>query len=202
QTNPAYELQEKDKVYYEDKLIKLSQTLFYILLNKPKNVITTLNDERGRKTVFDLIKQDIKDRVYPVGRLDRNTTGLLLLTNDGDLAQKLSHPSHKMKKIYHATLDKNLTKADMDRILMGVKLEDGIAEVDGIEYANDKKNEIGVEIHSGKNRIVRRIFEHLGYETIKLDRVYFAGLTKKNIPRGKFRHLTDKEIIQLKHLKH
>lgn len=202
QTNPAYELQERDKVYYEDKLIKLSQTLFYILLNKPKNVITTLNDERGRKTVFDLIKQDIKDRVYPVGRLDRNTTGLLLLTNDGDLAQKLSHPSHKMKKIYHATLDKNLTKADMDRILMGVKLEDGIAEVDGIEYANDKKNEIGVEIHSGKNRIVRRIFEHLGYETIKLDRVYFAGLTKKNIPRGKFRHLTDKEIIQLKHLKH
>jgi len=202
ETNPAYELQEKDKVYYEDKLIKLNQTLFYILLNKPKNVITTLNDERGRKTVFDLIKQDIKDRVYPVGRLDRNTTGLLLLTNDGDLAQKLSHPSHKMKKIYHATLDKNLTKADMDRILMGVKLEDGIAEVDGIEYANDKKNEIGVEIHSGKNRIVRRIFEHLGYETIKLDRVYFAGLTKKNIPRGKFRHLTDKEIIQLKHLKH
>ncbi len=202
QSNPAFEVTEKDKVFYEGKQIKLHQKLFYILLNKPKNIITTLNDERGRKTVFDLIKQEISDRIYPVGRLDRNTTGLLLLTNDGDLAHKLTHPSHKMKKIYHATLDKNLSKADMERILLGVKLDDGIAEVDGLEYANDKKNEVGIEIHSGKNRIVRRIFEHLGYETIKLDRVYFAGLTKKNIPRGKFRHLTDKEIIQLKHLKH
>jgi len=201
-TNPAYEVQEDDVVMYKDKVLRLHSKGIYLLLNKPKNVITTMDDERGRKTVFDLIRSEINARVYPVGRLDRNTTGLLLLTNDGDLAQRLSHPSHRIKKIYHVTLNKPVTKRDIEQILQGVKLEDGIAEVDGVDFANDKKNEIGIEIHVGKNRIVRRIFEHLGYEVEKLDRVLYAGLTKKNIPRGKYRHLTDKEVIQLKHLKH
>lgn len=201
-TNPAYEVQKEDVIIYKGKILRTHSKEIYLLLNKPKNVITTLNDERGRKTVFDLIKDDITERVYPVGRLDRNTTGLLLMTNDGDLAQKLSHPSHKTKKIYHVTLDKAVSKNDLQLILNGVQLEDGKAEVDGIDYANDKRNEVGIEIHLGKNRIVRRIFEHLGYEVEKLDRVYFAGLTKKNLPRGKYRHLTDKEVIQLKHLRH
>jgi 23S rRNA pseudouridine2605 synthase len=201
-TNPAYEVQEDDVIIYKEKILRLHSKGIYLLLNKPKNVITTLDDERGRKTVFDLIRSEVNARVYPVGRLDRNTTGLLLLTNDGDLAQRLSHPSHKIKKIYHVTLNKPVTKRDLELILHGVELEDGKAEVDGVDYANNKKNEIGIEIHIGKNRIVRRIFEHLGYEVEKLDRVFYAGLTKKNIPRGKFRHLTDKEVIQLKHLKH
>ena len=177
--NPAYEVQPDDVIIYKEKILRLHSKGIYLLLNKPKNVITTMDDERGRKTVFDLIKDEIKERVYPVGRLDRNTSGLLLMTNDGELAQKLSHPSHKMKKIYHVVLDKPVTKRDLELILQGVKLEDGIAEVDGIDFANNKKNEIGIEIHLGKNRIVRRIFEHLGYVIEKLDRVYFAGLTKK-----------------------
>ncbi len=202
QTNPAYEVREADKITYQSKILKPQSKLIYLLLNKPKNVITSMNDERGRKTVSDLIKDQVSERIFPVGRLDRNTTGLLLLTNDGDLAQKLSHPSHRMKKIYHVVLDKAVTKNDMLEIVKGVQLEDGIANVDGIDYANNKKSEVGVEIHIGKNRIVRRIFEHLGYEVLKLDRVYYAGLTKKNLQRGRFRHLTEKEIIQLKHLKH
>jgi 23S rRNA pseudouridine2605 synthase len=201
-TNPAYEVREEDKISYQGKIIKPQSQLIYLLLNKPKNVITSMNDERGRKTVSDLIKDQVSERIFPVGRLDRNTTGLLLLTNDGDLAQKLSHPSHRMKKIYHVVLDKALTKNDLQNIINGVQLEDGMAQVDGIDYANDKKSEVGVEIHIGKNRIVRRIFEHLGYEVVKLDRVYYAGLTKKNLQRGRFRHLTEKEVIQLKHLKH
>lgn len=200
--NPAYEVQATDVVSYKGKTVKPNTQLIYLLLNKPKNVITTMSDERGRKTVFDLIKDEIQDRVYPVGRLDRNTTGLLLMTNDGDLAQKLSHPSHKMKKLYHVVLDKPLTKHDLDQIINGVKLDDGVALVDGIDFANAKKNEIGIEIHVGKNRIVRRIFEHLGYEVEKLDRVLYAGLTKKNLARGRYRRLTEKEIIQLKHLGH
>ena len=171
-------------------------------MNKPKNVITTLNDERGRKTVYDLIRNEVKERVFPVGRLDRNTTGLLILTNDGDLAQKLSHPSHEMSKLYHVILDKPLTKRDKELIEKGIELEDGIAQIDSIDFAYERKNEVGVALHSGKNRIVRRIFEHLGYEVVRLDRVLLAGLTKKNLPRGRFRHLTDKELIQLKHLKH
>lgn len=202
ETNPAYEVKKEDSVVYQGKNLKLEGKKVYILLNKPKNIITTLNDEKGRKTVFDLIKDVVSERIFPVGRLDRNTTGLLLLTNDGELAQKLSHPSHKMKKIYHAKLDKKITKRDLESILNGLQLEDGLAQVDQISIVNNNAAEIGIEIHSGKNRIVRRIFEHLGYEVVKLDRVLFAGLTKKNIPRGKFRHLTDKEVIQLKHLQH
>ncbi|MBK9106951.1 MAG: rRNA pseudouridine synthase [Saprospiraceae bacterium] len=197
--NPAYIVQPTDKVKYQGKLLKTESNKIYLLLNKPKNVITTLNDERGRKTVYDLIKSEINERVYPVGRLDRNTTGLLVLTNDGDLAQKLSHPSYKIKKLYHAKLNKHLTKRDFETIANGVKLEDGIAEVDSIDYANEKRDEIGIQIHSGKNRIVRRIFEHLGYEVEKLDRVLFAGLTKKNLPRGRYRSLTEQEIIHLKY---
>lgn len=202
EANPAYEVKKTDVVNYQGKTLVLEGTKVYILMNKPKNVITTLNDERGRKTVFDLIKNEVSERIFPVGRLDRNTTGLLLLTNDGELAQKLSHPSHKMKKIYHVKLDKKITKRDLESILTGIHLEDGLAEVNQLSIVDNKADEIGIEIHSGKNRIVRRIFEHLGYEVIKLDRVLFAGLTKKNIPRGKFRHLTEKEVIQLKYLQH
>jgi len=201
ETNPSYMVQSIDQVSYQGKKLKKAFVKVYLLMNKPKNVITTLNDERGRKTVYDLIKMDIPERVYPVGRLDRNTTGLLLLTNDGDLAQKLSHPSHRIKKLYHVSLDKHLTKRDFEQILAGIPLDDGIAEVDSLAYANDKRDEVGIEIHSGKNRIVRRIFEKLGYEVLKLDRVLFAGLTKKNLPRGRYRHLTDQEVIQLKHFR-
>lgn len=201
ETNPSYMVQAFDQVSYQGKKLKKASVKVYLLMNKPKNVITTLNDERGRKTVYDLIKMDIPERVYPVGRLDRNTTGLLLLTNDGDLAQKLSHPSHRIKKLYHVTLDKHLTKRDFEQILAGLHLDDGIAEVDSLAYANDKKDEVGIEIHSGKNRIVRRIFEKLGYEVLKLDRVLLAGLTKKNLPRGRYRHLTEQEVIQLKHFR-
>lgn len=199
-TNPAYEVQPTDVITYHGKILNPQTKKIYVLLNKPKNVITTSDDERGRKTVLDLIQNEITDRVFPVGRLDRNTTGLLLITNDGELAQKLSHPKHKVKKIYHVVLDKAVARRDLELILKGITLEDGIANVDGIDYANEKKNEIGIEIHEGKNRIVRRIFEHLGYQVEKLDRVLYAGLTKKNIPRGKYRHLTEKEVIQLKYL--
>ncbi|MBK8954642.1 MAG: rRNA pseudouridine synthase [Saprospiraceae bacterium] len=199
--NPAYLVQAQDKVKYQGKLLKRERTKIYLLLNKPKNVITTLDDERGRRTVYDLIKSEIQERVYPVGRLDRNTTGLLILTNDGDLAQKLSHPSYKIKKLYHAKLNKALTKRDFEAIVQGVMLEDGIAEVDSLDYVQEKKDEIGIQIHSGKNRIVRRIFEKLGYEVEKLDRVLFAGLTKKNLPRGHYRPLTEQEVINLKHFR-
>ena len=198
--NPAYLVQQKDKVQYRGKVLKLQGKSLYLLMNKPKNTITTVDDEKDRKTVIDLIRHKIQDRVFPVGRLDRNTTGLLLLTNDGDLAQKLSHPKFKVKKIYHVTLNRDLKQRDLERIKTGIILEDGQAIVDGIEYVQNKgKNEIGMEIHIGKNRIVRRIFEHLGYEVTKLDRVYFGGLTKKDLPRGRFRHLTRQEIIMLKH---
>lgn len=199
QTNPAYEVQPKDKISYLGKPIQPEEKKVYILMNKPKNTITTLKDERDRITVLSLIAGKVSERVYPVGRLDRNTTGLLLLTNDGELSQRLSHPSFKIKKIYHVGLNKPLSKNDFIKISEGLKLEDGPVKVDGIEYVGDKKNEVGVEIHLGKNRIVRRIFEHLGYEVEKLDRVYYAGLTKKNLPRGKFRHLTTQEIIMLRH---
>ncbi|RME12102.1 MAG: pseudouridine synthase, partial [Bacteroidetes bacterium] len=166
---------------------------------KPKDVITTVSDEKGRRTVIDLLRNKVPERVFPVGRLDRMTTGLLLLTNDGDLAQRLSHPSFKVKKIYYVVLDKILPEPDLERIRKGVELEDGIATVDGIDYVGQKKNEIGIELHLGKNRIIRRIFEHLGYEVVKLDRTFYAGLTKKDLPRGHFRHLKEKEIIMLKH---
>lgn len=175
----------------------------YVLLNKPKGYITTTDDPQERRTVMALVKDACKERIYPVGRLDRNTTGLLLFTNDGELAKKLTHPKHGAQKIYHVELDKPLTKADMEAIANGIELEDGIAQVDEIAYVelSKTKKEIGIEIHSGKNRIIRRIFEKLGYEVVKLDRVMFAGLTKKNISRGMWRFLDEKEIAALKMLK-
>ncbi|NOT36824.1 MAG: rRNA pseudouridine synthase [Saprospiraceae bacterium] len=197
--NPAYDVQPKDKIFYLDKRIFPQENKVYVVLNKPKNYITTLKDEKTRHTVLELVENHINERIYPVGRLDRNSTGVLLMTNDGDLAQKLSHPKFKVKKIYHVGLDKNLHKNDIEKILKGVMLDDGKAEVDSLDYVDNKKDEIGIEIHSGKNRIIRRIFESLGYEVKKLDRVYYAGLTKKSVPRGKFRHLTSNEIITLKH---
>lgn len=173
----------------------------YVLLNKPKDFVTTTDDPHADKTVMDLIKEACTERVYPVGRLDRNTTGVLLFTNDGDLSKKLTHPSHKKKKIYQATLDKPVERGHMDMIASGIELEDGLIAADAISYVNpDDKTEVGIEVHSGKNRIVRRIFEHFGYRVKKLDRVYFAGLTKKNLPRGRWRLLSDKEIAFLKML--
>ncbi len=197
---PGYKVQLEDKVEYNGKVITSKKNLVYILLNKPKNFITTTDDPQERKTVMDLIADAGDERVYPVGRLDRNTTGLLLLTNDGELAQKLSHPKYNIKKVYQVTLDKNLSKPDYEKILSGLTLEDGEVKVDALAYL-EKKNEIGIEIHSGRNRIVRRIFESLGYVVEKLDRVMYAGLTKKNIPRAKWRFLNEKEIITLKHFK-
>jgi 23S rRNA pseudouridine2605 synthase len=199
-TEPGYKVSATDEVRVNGKKIFLAKNLVYILLNKPKDYITTTEDPQGRKTVLDIIGRATTERVYPVGRLDRNTSGVLLLTNDGELAQKLTHPSNEIKKVYHVTLNKQLEKIDFDRILKGVVLEDGPASVDALAYADIKdKTQIGVEIHSGRNRIVRRIFEALGYDVKNLDRVIFAGLTKKNIERGKFRFLSEKEVRDLKH---
>lgn len=201
-TEPGHKVSQQDEVTVNGKKIYPAKNLVYILLNKPKDYITTTDDPQKRKTVLDLIKTATKERVYPVGRLDRNTSGVLLLTNDGELAQKLTHPSNEVKKIYAVTLDKPLEKKDFDQILKGVNLEDGPAYVDVIAYADLKdKTQIGVEIHSGRNRIVRRIFESLGYDVKNLDRVMFAGLTKKNVERGKFRFLTEKEVRDLKHFR-
>ncbi len=197
--NPGYLVQPGDKVSFRGKVVKPEVRKVYILMNKPKDVITTASDEKGRKTVLDLLAGKVPERVFPVGRLDRQTTGLLLLTNDGDLAQKLSHPSYEVKKIYHVVLDKPLALPDLEKIRRGIELEDGIATVDGIDYAGESKKEVGIELHIGRNRIIRRIFEHLGYEVVKLDRTFYAGLTKKNLPRGRFRYLTDKEVVMLKH---
>ncbi len=197
---PGYEVKASDKITYKGKLLSPEERLVYLLMNKPKNTITTLSDDRGRKTVMDLIGDKVKERIFPVGRLDRNTTGLLLLTNDGELAKKLTHPKHEMQKVYHVTLDKPVTKRDLEQISAGLTLEDGPAPVDAVNYLVDRpKKEVGIEIHIGRNRIVRRIFEHLGYTVVKLDRVFFAGLNKKDLPRGRFRHLTDREIVMLKH---
>lgn len=184
-----------DKVQYDDQILK-SEKKFYVLLNKPKGFITTTDDPYERRTVMSLVKNACKERIYPVGRLDKNTTGLLLFTNDGDLAKKLTHPKHEIKKIYHVVLDKNLISADFQKIANGLELEDGAIKVDTIAYVEgaENKKEIGIEIHSGKNRIIRRIFESLDYRVLKLDRVTFAGLTKKDIPRGKWRFLSEKEI--------
>lgn len=191
-----------DKVQYDNQTIR-NEKHVYVLLNKPKGYITTTDDPFDRKTVMALVADACKERIYPVGRLDRNTTGLLLLTNDGDIAKKLTHPKHKVKKVYQVELDKALTKNDMLKIADGVELEDGLALIDEIAYISDSssKKEIGVELHSGKNRIVRRIFEATGYEVVKLDRVIFAGLTKKDLPRGKWRLLTEQEINFLKMLR-
>lgn len=189
---------EKDEVTYQGKVIR-AQHFVYFLLNKPKNVITTTKDPMGRKTVMDAIERTTNVRIFPVGRLDRNTTGLLLLTNDGDLAKKLTHPSHKVRKIYRVRLNKEVAEEDMTSLLKGVELEDGLAKVDKIDYvAGQGADEVGVEIHIGRNRIVRRMFEFLGYQVVGLDRVSIAHLTKKNLPRGKWRPLSDKEIGFLK----
>ncbi len=200
-TEMGYKVQATDKITYNGKIIKPVNHV-YILLNKPKDYITTVSDERNRKTVMELISKATTQRVYPVGRLDRNTTGLLLLTNDGELAQKLSHPSHGVEKIYAVELDKPLASADFEKIVEGIHLEDGLATVDDIAYVNPlQKNYIGIKLHVGKNRIVRRIFEHLGYEVVNLDRTLYAGLTKKDLSRGRWRLLTEREIMMLRHFK-
>jgi 23S rRNA pseudouridine2605 synthase len=199
-TEPGHKVSVKDEIKVNGKKIFLAKNLVYILLNKPKDFITTTDDPQGRKTVLDIIKKATTERVYPVGRLDRNTSGVLLLTNDGELAQQLTHPGNEIRKVYHVTLNKQLEKKDFEKILNGIKLEDGPAQVDALAYADAKdKSQVGVEIHSGRNRIVRRIFEALGYDVKSLDRVIFAGLTKKNIERGKWRFLSEKEVRDLKH---
>ncbi len=200
-TEPGTKVSSSDIIKVNGKKISISKNLVYILLNKPKDYITTTEDPQGRKTVLHLIRGATTERVYPVGRLDRNTSGVLLLTNDGELAQKLAHPKHEIKKVYHVTLDKSLSKDDFDKIASGIELEDGLANVDAIAYADAKdKTQVGLEIHSGRNRIVRRIFESLGYDVRGLDRVMYAGLTKKNVQRSKWRLLTEKEIRILKYL--
>ena len=190
---------EKDRILVDGKELPSTGEKVYIMLNKPKGYVTTSEDPENRKTVMDLVGGAGRERIYPVGRLDRNTTGVLLLTNDGDLASKLTHPKYLKKKIYHVTCDKNVTAADLHQIAEGIHLEDGDIRADAIDYASptDKK-QVGIEIHSGRNRIVRRIFETLGYHVVKLDRVYFAGLTKKNVRRGDWRYLTEKEVNMLR----
>jgi len=199
-TEPGHKVSSRDEVRVNGKKIFVSKNLVYILLNKPKDFITTTDDPQGRKTVLDIIGKATPERIYPVGRLDRNTSGVLLLTNDGELSQKLTHPSNNIKKVYAVTLNRPLEKKDFEKILKGVMLEDGLANVDALAYADiSDKAVLGIEIHSGRNRIVRRIFEALGYDVKNLDRVIFAGLTKKNIERGKWRFLTEKEVRDLKH---
>lgn len=190
-------VKRSDKVEVDDVQI-FPEKKVYLVLNKPKDYVTTVEDPLERKTVMSLVEGACKERIYPVGRLDRQTTGVLLFTNDGDLAKKLTHPKYDHKKIYHVFLDKPLTESDFEAIANGVDLEDGFIKADEINYTSTDCTEVGIEIHSGKNRIVRRIFEHFGYQIVKLDRVYFAGITKKNIPRGKWRFLTPKEVNMLK----
>lgn len=197
-TELGTKIKRADVVKFHDETVSIERKV-YVLLNKPKDTVTTSDDPQERRTVMDLVKGACAERIYPVGRLDRNTTGVLLLTNDGDLASKLTHPKFLKKKIYHVHLDKNLTKADMEQIAAGIQLEDGEIHADDISYTDDfKKNQVGIEIHSGKNRIVRRIFESLGYKVIKLDRVFFAGLTKKGLRRGDWRYLTEVEVNYLR----
>ena len=197
-TELGTKISHSDTVEYDEKVVAL-ESKCYILLNKPKDCVTTSDDPNGRTTVLDLVKGACDERIYPVGRLDRNTTGVLLLTNDGDLASKLTHPKYVKKKIYHVWTDKDISEEDMQRIADGIELEDGPIHADAISYATETdRNQAGIEIHSGRNRIVRRIFESLGYHVTKLDRVYFAGLTKKNLPRGRWRYLTQEEVNYLK----
>jgi 23S rRNA pseudouridine2605 synthase len=190
----------KDVIRYNGETLR-REKMVYVLLNKPKDYITTTEDPQERRTVMHLVEKASKERIYPIGRLDRNTTGLLLMTNDGDLADKLSHPRNNITKLYQVELNKSLTQGDLNKIGFGIELEDGLIKPDAISYvAGATKREIGIQIHSGKNRIVRRIFEHLGYEVVKLDRVVYANLTKKDLPRGRWRYLEESEVIQLKHL--
>ena len=199
-TEPGHKVSANDDIRVNGKKIFLAKNLVYILLNKPKDFLTTTDDPQGRKTVLDIVGKATPERIYPVGRLDRNTSGVLLLTNDGELSQKLTHPSNNVKKVYAVTLNRPLEKKDFDKILKGVMLDDGMASVDALAYADiQDKTILGIEIHSGRNRIVRRIFEALGYDVKNLDRVIFAGLTKKNVERGKWRFLTEKEVRDLKH---
>ena len=187
-----------DEVKFHDQPVKLEHKV-YVLLNKPKGYVTTMDDPQDRKTVMQLVARACKERIFPVGRLDRNTTGVLLFTNDGDLTSKLTHPKFMKKKVYHVTLDRNVAHSDLEQIAAGVTLEDGEVHADAISYASETdKSQVGIEIHSGKNRIVRRIFEHLGYRVEKLDRVLFAGLTKKNLRRGEWRYLTEQEVNMLR----
>ena len=198
---PGHKVTDKDEIKVNGKVLFARRNLVYILLNKPKDFITTTEDPQGRKTVMDIVRNATPERVYPIGRLDRNTTGVLLLTNDGELAQKLSHPSYEIRKIYEVKLDKPLVKKDFDSLVNGITLEDGFIAPDLLAYADPKdKSVIGIEIHSGRNRIVRRIFEQLGYDVRNLDRVMYANLTKKNVDRGKWRFLTEKEVRLLKYL--
>jgi 23S rRNA pseudouridine2605 synthase len=192
-TSLGYKVTSKDEVLYRGKPISAEKKI-YVLLNKPKGFVTTMDDPHADKVVMSLVKNACKERIYPVGRLDKNTTGLLLFTNDGEMAKKLTHPSYEKRKVYHVFLDKDLAQTDLDQVQNGIELEDGLIAADAISYVDDDKQQIGIEIHSGRNRIVRRIFEHLGYKVLKLDRVVFAGLTKKNLPRGKWRFLSEKEV--------
>lgn len=196
----GYKVKKEDVVVFKGKTLKTVDKFVYYLLNKPRNILSTSSDEKGRKTVIDILESKISERIYPVGRLDRNTTGLLLLTNDGELTKKLSHPKYNVPKVYQVTLDKNLGLKDLETIRSGITLEDGEIKADSLHYVEgESKREVAIEIHSGKNRVIRRIFEHLGYEVIKLDRTYYAGLTKKNLPRGRYRPLTNEEVRMLKH---
>lgn len=199
-TEMGFKVKPGDEVRYEDKVLK-AEKLVYVLLNKPKGFLTTTSDPKDRKTVMNLVASACKERLYPVGRLDRNTTGLLLLTNDGELAEKLTHPSYNTKKIYKVDLDKPLSKNDFQKIQDGVYLEEGKAKVDDLAYVDESRMSVGIELHIGWNRIVRRIFESLGYEVVKLDRVVFAGLDKKDLPRGEWRFLKPEEVVRLKHFK-
>jgi 23S rRNA pseudouridine2605 synthase len=190
----------KDEIRYNGELLK-REKMVYVLLNKPKDYITTTEDPQERRTVMHLVEKASRERIYPIGRLDRNTTGLLLMTNDGDLADKLSHPRNSIVKLYQVELNKSLTQGDLNKIQFGIELEDGLIKPDSVSYvAGGSKREVGIQIHSGKNRVVRRIFEHLGYEVVKLDRAVYANLTKKDLPRGRWRFLEESEVIQLKHL--
>ncbi|MDB2571977.1 rRNA pseudouridine synthase [Polaribacter sp.] len=199
-TEMGYKVQADDIVRFDGTSITPEQKK-YILLNKPKNYITTMDDERGRKTVMELVANASKERIYPVGRLDRNTTGLLLFTNDGEMAKKLTHPRHNVRKLYHATLDNKLALKDLEKLRGEVIIEGKKVFIDAVSYVDgEPKNEVGIEIHSGRNRIVRKIFEHLGYKVTKLDRVIFAELTKKNLPRGRWRSLTALEVSKLQML--
>jgi 23S rRNA pseudouridine2605 synthase len=198
---PAFKVTEKDEVVFNGKKLFVTKNLVYILLNKPKDYLSTTDDPQGRRTVLQLINAATTERVYPIGRLDRNTTGVLLMTNDGELTQKLSHPSYNITKLYEVKLDKVLAKTDFEKILNGITLEDGDIKADALAYADAKdKSVIGIEIHSGRNRIVRRIFESLGYDVKGLDRVMYANLTKKNVDRGKWRFLSEKEVRLLKYM--
>ncbi len=197
-TEMGYKVKPGDVVKYDGESIN-AETKRYVLLNKPKGYITTMDDPMGRKTVMGLVRKACKERVYPVGRLDKDTTGLLLFTNDGDLAKKLTHPLHKASKLYHVELNRRFKGEDLDKLRIGVQLEDGTSKFDQAEFVEDSdQRELGVELHSGKNRIVRRTFEALGYKVTKLDRTMFAGLTKKDLPRGWYRHLTEQEVAFLK----